>query len=70
MPSLILQIVSWPMFGIALLIFGFAPGALLRLIVLPSAEMIPAAASCSASCTLCRGSIGRSGSLSSWKSRS
>lgn len=31
--SLILQIVSWPTFGIALAVFGFAPGALLRLIV-------------------------------------
>jgi DNA-binding CsgD family transcriptional regulator len=28
------QIVSWPALGIALLIFGFAPGAVLRLIVL------------------------------------
>src|SRR5690348_1781497 len=32
--SVLLQLVSWPMFGIALLIFGFAPGAMLRLIVL------------------------------------
>ncbi len=32
--SLLLQFVSWPMFGIALLVFGFAPGVLLRLIVL------------------------------------
>src|SRR5256885_9658464 len=28
------QIFSWPTLGIALLIFGFAPGAVLRLIVL------------------------------------
>jgi hypothetical protein len=28
------QLVSWPMFGIALLVFGFTPGLLLRLIVL------------------------------------
>jgi hypothetical protein len=34
MPSLIFQIISWPTLGIALLIFGFAPGAVLRLIVL------------------------------------
>ncbi len=34
MPSLVVQVVSWPMFGIAFLIFGFAPGAVLRLIVL------------------------------------
>lgn len=34
MPSLIFQIVSWPALGIALLVFGFAPGAVLRLIVL------------------------------------
>ncbi len=34
MPSLVLQIVSWPTLGIALLVFGFAPGAVLRLIVL------------------------------------
>jgi hypothetical protein len=34
MPSLIFQIVSWPTLVIALLIFGFAPGAVLRLIVL------------------------------------
>ena len=32
--SLLFQLVSWPMFGIALLIFGFAPGAVLRVIVL------------------------------------
>jgi hypothetical protein len=34
MPSLIFQIISWPVLGIALLVFGFAPGAVLRLIVL------------------------------------
>jgi len=34
MESLILQVISWPMAGIALLVFGFAPGAVLRLIVL------------------------------------
>jgi hypothetical protein len=34
MPSLIFQIVSWPTFGSALAVFGFAPGAVLRLIVL------------------------------------
>ncbi len=28
------NIISWPMFIIALLVFGFAPGAMLRLIVL------------------------------------
>ena len=28
------QLLSWPTFGIALLVFGFAPGALLRVIVL------------------------------------
>jgi DNA-binding transcriptional MerR regulator len=33
MPSLIVQIISWPTLGIALLVFGFAPGAVLRLIV-------------------------------------
>ena len=32
--SLLFQLVTWPMFGIALLVFGFAPGAVLRLIVL------------------------------------
>jgi hypothetical protein len=32
--TLLFQLVSWPMFGIALVVFGFAPGALLRLIVL------------------------------------
>jgi hypothetical protein len=32
--TLLFQLVSWPMFGIALLVFGFAPGLLLRLIVL------------------------------------
>jgi len=32
--SLIFQVLSWPTFGIALGIWGFAPGALLRLIVL------------------------------------
>ena len=30
----VFNIVSWPMFIIALLVFGFAPGAMLRLIVL------------------------------------
>jgi DNA-binding transcriptional MerR regulator len=34
MPSLIFQIISWPTLAIALLVFGFAPGAVLRLIVL------------------------------------
>jgi DNA helicase HerA-like ATPase len=34
MPSLIFQIISWPMFAIALFVFGFAPGTVLRLIVL------------------------------------
>ena len=34
MPSLIFQIVSWPTLGISLVVFGFAPGAVLRLIVL------------------------------------
>ena len=34
MPSLAFQIVSWPSLGVALLVFGFAPGAVLRLIVL------------------------------------
>jgi hypothetical protein len=32
--SLLLQIVTWPTFGITLFVFGFAPGAVLRLIVL------------------------------------
>jgi uncharacterized protein YegJ (DUF2314 family) len=32
--SLLFNLVSWPMFGIALLIFGFAPSLLLRVIVL------------------------------------
>jgi hypothetical protein len=34
MPSLIFQIISWPVLGTALVVFGFAPGAVLRLIVL------------------------------------
>ena len=34
MTSLILHVLSWPTFVIALLVWGFAPGALLRLIVL------------------------------------
>lgn len=34
MPSLIFQIVSWPMFATALFIFGFAPSTVLRLTVL------------------------------------
>jgi hypothetical protein len=34
MPSLDFQIISWPALGVALLVFGFAPGAVLRLIVL------------------------------------
>jgi hypothetical protein len=33
MPSLVVQI-SWPVLGTALVVFGFAPGAVLRLIVL------------------------------------
>ena len=44
--SVLFQLVSWPMFGIALLVFGFAPGAVLRLIVLAFPEMIPAVMSC------------------------
>jgi hypothetical protein len=32
--SLLFQLISWPMFGIALFVFGFAPGAVLRVIVL------------------------------------
>jgi DNA-binding transcriptional MerR regulator len=34
MPSLIFQVVSWPTLVVALFAFGFAPGAVLRLIVL------------------------------------
>jgi DNA-binding transcriptional MerR regulator len=34
MPSLLFQIVSWPTLGISLVVFGFAPGAVLRLIIL------------------------------------
>jgi len=34
MTSLIFHVLSWPTFAVALLVFGFAPGALLRLIVL------------------------------------
>jgi hypothetical protein len=34
MPSLVIDIVSWPTLGTALLIFGFAPGLALRLIIL------------------------------------
>jgi hypothetical protein len=34
MPSLIFQIISWPVLGTALVVFGFAPGAVLRLTVL------------------------------------
>jgi hypothetical protein len=34
MSSLISQVISWPVFLVALLVFGFAPGAVLRLIVL------------------------------------
>ena len=34
MDSLIFHVLAWPTFGLALLVFGFAPGALLRLIVL------------------------------------
>jgi hypothetical protein len=30
----LLQVVSWPTFGIAIVVFGFAPGAVLRLIAL------------------------------------
>jgi hypothetical protein len=31
MSSLVFQILSWPMFAIALFVFGFAPGTVLRL---------------------------------------
>jgi hypothetical protein len=34
MPSLISQVICWPVFLVALLVFGFAPGAALRLIIL------------------------------------
>jgi len=34
MIALIFHVLVWPTFGIALLVFGFAPGAVLRLIVL------------------------------------
>jgi hypothetical protein len=34
MTALIFHVLVWPTFGIALLVFGFAPGAVLRLIVL------------------------------------
>ena len=34
MTALIAQLLAWPTLGIALLVFGFAPGAVLRLIVL------------------------------------
>jgi hypothetical protein len=34
MASVIVHVVSWPAFAAALLVFGFAPGAVLRLVVL------------------------------------
>jgi hypothetical protein len=34
MDALLLHVISWPTLGCALLVYGFAPGALLRLIVL------------------------------------
>jgi hypothetical protein len=34
MSALIFHVIAWPTLGFALLVFGFAPGALLRLIVL------------------------------------
>jgi DNA-binding transcriptional MerR regulator len=34
MDFLVSQVISWPVFVIALLVFGFAPGAVLRLVVL------------------------------------
>jgi hypothetical protein len=34
MSALISHVISWPTLGCALLVYGFAPGALLRLIVL------------------------------------
>jgi hypothetical protein len=34
MASLIFHVISWPTFVIALVVFGFAPGAVLRLVVL------------------------------------
>src|SRR5262249_8212633 len=34
MDALIFHVISWPTLGCALLVYGFAPGALLRLIVL------------------------------------
>jgi hypothetical protein len=61
------QILSWPMLGLALLVFGFAPGLLLRLIVLAFPRMTPAVPSYGARCITCPGSSGRSGSWSSWR---
>jgi hypothetical protein len=34
MPGMIAQLLAWPTLGIALLVFGFAPGVAMRLIVL------------------------------------
>lgn len=34
MDAMIFHVISWPTLGCALLVYGFAPGALLRLIVL------------------------------------
>jgi hypothetical protein len=34
MDTLLFHVIAWPTLGIAVLVFGFAPGALLRLIVL------------------------------------
>ncbi len=34
MSGLVDTVISWPTFIVALLVFGFAPGAVLRLIVL------------------------------------
>jgi hypothetical protein len=33
MDALIFRVISWPALGCALLVYGFAPGALLRLII-------------------------------------
>lgn len=34
MESLLVHVLAWPTFGVAVLVFGFAPGAVLRVIVL------------------------------------
>ena len=70
MTSLIYHVLAWQTLFIALLVFGFAPGAALRLIVLAYQREDPRRKELLSELFTYLGSSGRSGWPSNWRPRS